>query len=386
MGNYTVGTLRDPNTEDLEGQQALFYGNLSSFYSYKLYGQVSPQPGDWLTLIFLIDYALEIKNGEPSSITSWRGVASDAKCDSPKTAAFVTENELLVYQGDVSNTTASVIWDGPRSRNLSTWATRDRVECGLRCTNVLALVPISGTDNTEELYHFYDCNSTVSEIWTLELQAAITFASAPGSQIPDAVARMFAGAIGRASRSSFDDSIFYSQPTEDKSFYVAPEDTSRVGLESSISMFATSSIGAMDSYGEQIEAYGFPPHSSQVLIVQWRWVILILAGLPLAQLVLVVVITILSTRAVIKDTSYIAAAQLLKPALEGLGSQGSILTGDEITEHVGKHQLCYGVRDLGSGEYFVDVVRESEWSGDRDDGIWLSGRQMPEGHYDGPEA
>lgn len=381
-----IERIPDPTTKEIDGEQALFYGDLSSFYSYELYEQVSPQPGDWLTLICLIDYALEIKDREPSSVTSWRGVASNAECDSSKTAAFVTHSELLVYQGDVSNSSASIIWDGPRSRNLTTWATRDRVECGPRCTNVQALVPIARTDTTDELYDFYDCNSTVSEIWTLKPQAAVTYNSARGSQIPNATARMFAGAIGRLSKSSVDDMIFYSKPTEDRPFYVAPEDTSRGRLESSISTFATLSIGAMDNYGKHIEAAGFLLQSFQVLVVQWHWVILILAGLPLAQLVLVIVITILSTRVVIKDTSYIAAAQLLKPALEGLASQGSILTGDEITEHLGKHQLCYGVRDLGSGEYFVDVVRESEWSGDRDDGVWVPGRKMPEGHYDGPEA
>lgn len=358
-------------------------GDLTAFYQLTENWSDEPAgPDDWQALIFLWDYAVD--ELQDIDNPSWRGVASDTNCELPKTAHFVTESVLLIDQGD--GTSSSFLWSGLRSRNITTWATHDEVDCGSRCTNVKVLVPISDIDSTDEMYYIYSCNSTVSEIWRLSQQADEAYRNAPEKQIPDAVAKLFAGAIGRGEKSSDTDAIFYYQHPKSSNYSLVDQNSSSEEVGLLISDFSIRSIGAMDLRGDQIKIEGYPSRTLQSLPVQWFWVILMLAGLPVAQLLLAIIITILSARAVIKDTSFIAAAQLLKPALDELGSQGSILTGDEIADHLGNIKLCYGVREIGgSGEYFVDMIKQAERIEHQQGTVWWPGRKMPQGLYDGPE-
>jgi hypothetical protein len=292
---------------------------------------------------------------------------------------------LLIDQGDGSN--SSWPWSGPQSRSLTTWAAYNGIECGPRCTNVMALVPIPDMNSTDQIYHFYNCSSTVHEVKAYTQQANETFHNAPEYQIPDRVARIFAGAIGSEKRYSDDDPFLYSQQPDNPTFGQLASNVSLEYLELLVSVFSSCSIGAMDTNGETTDVQGYPPRALQTLKVDWKWVILILAGLPALQLLMVVIITLLSARAVIKDTSFIAAAQLLKPALDDLGSQGSILTGDETADHLGNVKLCYGVRRIGgTGEYFVDVIKQAERIEPRQGTVWWPGRKMPQGLYDGPDT
>lgn len=142
----------------------------------------------------------------------------------------------------------------------------------------------------------------------------------------------------------------------------------------------------MDRYGRDIFVNGFAPQKLLIVEVKWFLTILVLAGLPTAQLIMVIVIALLSTRAVIKDTTFIAAAQLLKPALNDLGSHGSILSGDEIADQAGDVKLCYGARGIaGSGGYNVDVIYKAEQIEHQQGTTWLPGKTVPQGLYDGSE-
>ncbi|KAK5051324.1 hypothetical protein LTR84_002976 [Exophiala bonariae] len=342
------------------------------------------------------------EKGDPErcAVTA-RGVISAAFCETPKNSRFSTDNTLLVEEED--GTSNSLIWSGPQSRTVTTWASDDTVECGAlctavsdqsvdcdtRCTVVKALVPILDDTSVDGLYHLYECESWVGVIEPLEnlKQTIQNVKNTENAQIPDEVARIFASGIAwqtPASRS--DDGSMYAQYPQSPRFSTGILDNSSQYISYSIAIFSSFSIGIMDRHGPTIRESGFPPMDQQKLKVDWNWVIFVLIALPATQLILAIIVTLLSSRAVIKDTSFIAAAQLLKPALDDLGSKGSILSGDEIVDHLGKLQLCYGVRDLGSGEYFVDVINRSDLTGDRDDGVWEPGRKMPEGHYDGPET
>jgi hypothetical protein len=268
---------KDPKDEALDRVHRVYYGNLSAFFSRRFDYNMAPSPDDWISLIFLLDYAIEPKDGEPTDIISWRAVTSNADCQSPRNSSFATDSQLLIHQGDGANN--SITWSGPRSRSAITWATHDNIDCGPRCKNVQALVPISGPEATDELYHFYNCSSTVSEIWMLSSQAEETYNNAPGNQIPDLVARIFAGAIGSEKKSPDDDTVFYSQPTEDRDWYLPPQNVSTKIIEHYISFFSTAAVGAMDLHGGRVEVSGYPPKTLQTLNVKWLWVILILAGL-----------------------------------------------------------------------------------------------------------
>lgn len=340
-------------------------------------------PSGAQSFILLRDSSVDNKAQEQSHAASWRTVFTSVQCETPKRSTFPAENELRIDQGD--GNTRSLSWSSPQSQNMTTWAADDGFDCGPRCTKVMALVPTSGVNSTDQIYNFYDCNSTMLQIQPFDENAEQTFRNAPNSQIPDPVARIFAGAIG-SEMGPYDDQLSYSQFPLSPKFGLVTQTSSTKQIELLISMFSTYSVGGMDRHGNKITIDGFPPRTLQTLAVQWHWVIPILAGLPMAQLLIVIIITLLSASAVIKDTSFIAAAQLLKPALDDLGSQGSVLTGDEIADHLGKAKLCYGVREIGgTGEYFVDVIKQEEWIEHRQGTVWWPGRKMPQGLYDGPE-
>jgi hypothetical protein len=374
VGEFTIDSIPEPTEEERKNKEAVFYRF------------ETPIDDDSQTLIYLQEYPVENSDSK-TTVISARGVLSGTVCKSPKRSIFTTEtsSDLRIDQGDGTN--SSLLWSGPRDQSLTTWAAYSGTDCGPRCTNVMALVPISDINSTHQIYHFYDCNCTVHEIKAYTQQANETFHNAPEYQIPDQVAQTFAGAIGSEKRYSGNDPFLYSQHPDSFNFAHMAPDVSLEDLETRVSAFSAFSIGAMDANGANAVVNGYPPRALQTLKVDWKWVILILAGLPAVQLLMVIIITLLSARAVIKDTSFIAAAQLLKPALDDLGSQGSILTGDEIADHLGNVKLCYGVRKIGgTGEYFVDAIKQAERIEHRQGTVWWPGRKMPQGLYDGPDT
>ena len=127
---------------------------------------------------------------------------------------------------------------------------------------------------------------------------------------------------------------------------------------------------------------------AQVLEVDWRYMGGILAGVPAAQLLLLCVVAYVSSAAIIKDTSYLAAAQLLKPVVERLGPHGCILSGDDIARVVGNIPVVYGGRcstpkSSDKSVYHVDVIPASEAIESDVYGVWKPGQKMPKGWYDG---
>lgn len=373
--NVVVLALSETSTES---RDAVSYGSKSGYPDQ-----------DAVSGIHLLDCSFDDpKKRDPGMcVASWRLVNTTVSCQMPMKSRFTTDQDLLIEYGDGTNT--SLLWSWPGSRTVTTWASNDALDCGPRCMTVMALVPDQDSTSTGELYHFYNCSSTVGKIGAPENQKEATqnIKNAENAQISDQVAQIFAGSIGWGTPSSiFNDPLTYVQYPESEQFSLGTPGETSEGIANSIAMFSSYSIGTMDRNTEGVNELGYPPKDLQRLKVEWKWVILVLITLPATQLILAIIVTFLSARAVIKDTGYIATAQLLKPTLDSLGSKGSILSGDEIAEHLGKIQLCYGVRDLGSGEYFVDIVNKSELAGDRDDGVWEPGRKMPEGHYDGPET
>jgi len=341
-------------------------------------------PGDWQSMAYLLDYPVDSNPRQTFAGTSHRSVGSHASCDMPKKATVFNDTALLIAQGN--GTWTPLLWNGPKSWNITTWAAGVEDFCGPRCTNVRVLVPTSDSHATDEEYEFYRCNSTVDEISTPNYQAQETFESAPDKQIPDSVAQVFAGAIGWGEQGFDGDPFLYTQNTQSQTFVTVTHNSSEE-IGRLISLFSMFSIAVMDYTGARTNVTGYPPRMLQTLDVQWFWVNLALMGLPVAQLLMVIIIAVLSTRAVIKDTTFIAAAQLLKPALDDLGSQGSILSGDEIADHAGDVRLCYGVRRMGgSGGYYIDVIYQAERIEHQRGTAWRPGQAMPEGLYDGPET
>ena len=161
-----------------------------------------------------------------------------------------------------------------------------------------------------------------------------------------------------------------------------PEDIAEM-----IQLFSLSSLLVFDSFGPRKAVHGFPPSQAQRLAVNWPWTTAVLGGIPLLELLILCVIAYTSSSAVIKDTSYLAAAHLLKPVVERLGHHGNILSGKDIAHRLGNQPVVYGVRykDARSSDhpvYHVDVIAASEAVESDVDSVWRPGMDMPKGWYD----
>ena len=104
------------------------------------------------------------------------------------------------------------------------------------------------------------------------------------------------------------------------------------------------------------------------------------------------IVILFADKAIIKDTSHLPTARLLRPIVEKLGDKGCLLTGDEIAEQLGNFRVIYGVREpnvgLGGGlgvgviggdddvVRHLDVIEETE-------GLGYRRGSMPPGRYDG---
>lgn len=265
--------------------------------------------------------------------------------------------------------------------------------CGPRCTQILALqnasVPLIPQAS------FYTCNNTLSPVQGIQNylfpgtnQTEATF------QIHDEQARIVAGAIGWSITGSN-----YTDPTEDDSdlayeisrytmsSYWSPNKVeSAYWVEQRVMEYAIEAIAAMDYNGPQQNVTGWYPVLAQAVNVEWPWAGAILALVPVLQLLASVGIIVWSNTSIIRDESALSTARLLRPVVEGLGSKGCLLSGEEIAHMFPGVKVKYGWREPEDLTFrneigptrtvrHVDILQEQ-------DGYSTQG-PMPAGFYDG---
>ena len=150
--------------------------------------------------------------------------------------------------------------------------------------------------------------------------------------------------------------------------------------------YSIEAIAAMDSNGPRKIVDGWHPQTAQKVNVLWRWATTTLALIPFFQLGVLGCVVRWANRAIIRDSSDLSTARLLRPLVEQLGGRGCLLTGKEIAEELPDLRLKYGYRDPsgalefenaieGVGVRHVDLLEEHE-------GLGVQG-DMPAGRYDG---
>jgi hypothetical protein len=309
----------------------------------------------------------------PSNKTSWDSI----------TSKNYTFQDVMFFNG-TSGQEETLAWKiTPAGDWTLTWAAYfNDAQQSSRSAQVLAL------SRTTEVSYIFDCQSTVSQMYT----------STEDSQreefiLPDESAMYFAGAIAGKipPGDSVDDLKFYTQYSDffdDRNLtgYYETE-LSAENIASTIQLFSLSSMSAFDLLGPRISVPGNPPQLAQGLKIQWTWVTAILVGIPVTQFLLLCVTAYISSNAVIKDASFLAAAHLLKPVVEKLGPHGCIMSGRDIARHLGNQPVVYGVRDpqgLSAGPiYHVDLISQSEAIEAQRGSVWMPGMKMPKGWYDG---
>lgn len=270
-------------------------------------------------------------------------------------------------------------------RPILEWAASTADFGGARSTAVFAF------HNDGQYHNFFTCNSTVLKVekWSEHFNSDLY-------DLPDRQAKIFAGSIGGEDPdingmlySSYDTTSGTTYPAvlgdfehEGEELDFTPEDIAHI-----IKTYSLAAIGAYDRYGPRVPVQARQPMQAQSLKVYWNWAGAILGVIPFTQLVLLIVVALRCSRTVIKDTSYLAAAQLLRPVVDQLGSHGCILSGKEIAQHLGNMPITYGIRYPASDSpypvYHVDIIRQSEAGGLGSNDGWAPGMKMPKGWYDG---
>jgi hypothetical protein len=330
------------------------------------------------------------------AVTSQRTVNATATC----TELNITYGGYAGFQTDDDDLREYLAWiaqDGtPRQYIVSqvatgatTWMANMSADCGPRCYQVYALQ--TADNDTVPRPRLWDCASNVSTVDGLE-----NYDDLPEYEIPDIQASLFAGSIGLSGFVTYSPNADNISVMDDLQMVRYPVDSpwspsgdyEAVDMARLIMSFTAGAISAMDENGPRLNVTGDAPGPAQVVNVKWKFSLLILAGVPLFQTIVLLLVIMFANKAIIKDTSHLSTARLLRPLVDKLGDNGCLLTGDEIAEKLGNVKIIYGVRDPGVGNVpasgvgdngnirHIDILEETEGFGYR------RGR-MPVGMYDG---
>ncbi|KAJ9606857.1 hypothetical protein H2200_008867 [Cladophialophora chaetospira] len=341
---------------------------------------------------------------------SLRTVNTTAKCQLHK----VTSGGYAGFNTDNTTTWSWVTWiDNNGDENTwaitaqatgaTTWMSNITSQCGPRCAQIYALQVADNTtvdaNSTDDVPfpRFWSCSANVSHVDNTD-----QYINPKQYDFPDITASILAGAIGWSGvvQADANGNLSFSTPEEQLQMVSYPVDSqwspsndyTADDMAWLIMKFTAGAISAMDSVGPRLNVTGYGPAPAQIINVQWRFSAAILGGIPFAQGLILLAVIISAHKAIIKDTSHLSTARLLRPIVEKLGNNGCLLTGDEIAEHLGNFRVIYGVREpnvgLGGGMgvgviggedgkvRHLDILDEAEGLGYR------KGR-MPEGRYDG---
>ena len=370
---------------------------VTSFYGWLLFGSYSPemQQGSYAEYIgavkegssgILLAIGGPNVQGTGSNLTDYstnnRTVDAVVNCEKFLVTVYSmqdTHTSTITFLNTSAGEQQNITWDIPLSMNFLSWSSINETFGGPRSARVLVLQHDEAND------YLFDCNSTVPHLTS---RSNIS----PQLDLPDQKAVLFAGAIGWGLNYSVGERMYrdYDPHFDDYRLTgIVGESYSPEDIAGVIRMFTLGALLSYDTYGPKIAVPGNTPTQAQVLKVDWIWVITLLVGIPIIQLLLLIGVTYLSSAAVIKDTSYLSAAYLLKPVVEQLGGHGCILSGKDLADQLGNQPVVYGVRypkqSCDDTVYHLDIIKQSEAAGSTGFVSWSPGTNMPKGWYDGVE-
>jgi hypothetical protein len=272
--------------------------------------------------------------------------------------------------------------------NAVTWMTYNQsVTCGPRCAVNLALM-VSDAYNTEGTPlvpkpRFFVCNNTVSDVAGYNDEG---FADPDRLLMPDTQAWIVAGSIGLSGIGSSQDFLQYSVIRGDGPYNPISNGTDADYIAALMMAYSTSILATMDYRGGPRTLIEGPnsPRPATIINVKWPYAGAILAGIPVVQLILLVLVVWYSRKAIILEPSYVTAAHLLYPAIQKIGSKGTLMGISEMAERVGRgYKLMYAVRPDPNdpGHHDPDFVRDLDLL-DESEGLGPVRGNMPQGRYD----
>jgi hypothetical protein len=315
------------------------------------------------------------------TVVSSRTVNSTATCVSYEvlSGGYGFDQDPIVYRDPETGKDVSLTIS-PTAFGCATWSSDYYQTCGPRCVKVNVLLTADNITGSVLNPRFFTCNNTVSQVSNLD-----SYWGYDAYLIANEQARLWAGAIGFSGFSDGDPMEYVRY--EYSSDWSPGGSSDDLDIAKLLMQFTTGAVAAYDVNGPRVNVTGYYPVQAQVVDVEWTWTIALLAGIPAAQFLVLLAVLTWANKVIIKDTSHLAVARLLRPVVEKLGDKGCLLTGDEIAETLGNYRLRYGTRDppqgsiaySGLGGEFVrhvEVIEEVE-------GLGRGGGRMQNGLYDG---
>jgi hypothetical protein len=287
--------------------------------------------------------------------------------------------------------------------SLTTWMGNMTSDCGPRCITILALQTANNltTDNitamglTDQTVavpspRLWQCNNTVDQVNNYD-SATEGFDNPELLMMPDIQAQILAGAIGWSGQVSQDDKgdmdeLQYNIVRGDDPWYNLPgEDNDAASMAAAVMKYTAGAIAAIDQpSGLRQNASGTDqPQLAQVVNVKWNRAGPILAGLPGAQFLMLLVVVWFTRKAIILEPSALTFAHLLYPVMKEVGERGVLMSADEIEERLGDgFKVSYSVRPdpADPGPHQKDHVRRLQLL-KQSEGFGYVRGAMPEGRY-----
>ena len=123
--------------------------------------------------------------------------------------------------------------------------------------------------------------------------------------------------------------------------------------------FALGSLASMAIRNPSVQSYGAVPILGFNLTVQWGSTSGLCGAIVSVHLLFIAAAVYTSSKVIIKDDSNLSTARLLRPLVDHLGSQGTLIEGKDISrviEDNGIRGLVYGPReDPGAGGRVLDI-------------------------------
>lgn len=312
---------------------------------------------------------------------SFRKIRSEATC----------QEREVISGGDGTSTDFTIIandgpqvikfpGDAPGPAGLTVWGTINET-CGPRnaCIDVfLAEADINANQPmpVNNTGRFFQCNNTVLPVMQWKkgvlMQAPVEF------QVSDQVAQMLAGAIAwsgnpissslQSNKSVLKSTTYMNSTAITWQIYKSYGNYSLTELDMAdfLSSFTMKAITAMDDFKTGMDnfktAYGRTPIASQQLVVDWLSAISLFVGIPLVQLVALVVVFCVANKAIIKDESPLSIAKLYFTLLQnhGFGTKGCMLKGVDIVQEMGDPSVTYGWVNGVPGVGHLDVFEKEQ--------------------------
>ena len=320
-----------------------------------------------------------------STVISDRTITTNATCKQYKVtyggnAGFDDRYDGYVgYKDDAGNDQYLYVPIAVSATGGTTWMAQNVTTCGKRCATLWGL---QSADNTTHVPkpQLWQCNNTISHVngWQ-------TYGSALDYDLPDAQARIFGGALGWTGVNTSDSNNLQYQLYEYPQFPAPAGGQTEFYMSQVVMWYTAGAMAAYDWDGARInETNAYQPNKAQVVDVQWNWAATILAVIPGVQGLLLLCIARWANHAVIKDTSFLSTARLLRPIVDKLGPNGCLLTGDEICEALGNYRVIYGARvPDGTADGDREMVMKHLDLIEEDEGLGKWEGRMPGGRYNG---